>query len=63
MYSTLRGGGFSLLGSMSVHISMLIATWIFLEPMTNDKEYLDDTTRPRNLMLLFSLVHLLVAVV
>ena len=58
-YEALKGGGYSLLGSLFVHLAMLVATWICLDPMTNDSEYIEELHRPRNLMYFFTMVHLL----
>ena len=61
-YSALKGGGLSSLGSLTIHFSILIAIWIILEPITNDAEWVDGLTRPRNLILWLSLVHFSIAV-
>ena len=60
-YSALKGGGFSTLGSLCTHLSMLVAMWVTIEPITEAGEYVDGLTRPRNLMIWLSVVHLLVA--
>ena len=59
-YSALKGGGFSTLGSLCTHLSMLVAMWVTIEPITEAGEYVDGLTRPRNLMIWLSVVHLLV---
>lgn len=58
-YSALRGGGLATLGSFSVHLPMLLATWITMESLTSDDEFVDGLVRPRLLLILLSIVHIL----
>ena len=49
-------------GSFVVHLALLIALWICVEPIAvDDTQYIDGLTRPRDLIVAVSVVHGLVA--
>ena len=62
-YSTLRGGGYSTLGSCLVHLSMFLSMWICLSHITDQEETIEALMRPRDLFLWCSAVHISVCVI
>ena len=60
-YSALKGGGYASLGSMAVHLSMLLALWICNRSITDEEEFVDGLTKPKSMMICMSCVHILAA--
>ena len=62
-YSALRGGANATMGSFAVHLAVVIATWVSLQGLVDDEEYLDGLVRPRSLMIFLTILHFTVSIV
>ena len=48
-------------GSALVHLAMLVALWVCVEPIAaDDNQFISGMTRPRSLMIAVSAVHVLI---
>ena len=58
----MKGGGYASLGSLAVHLSMLIALWVCNRSLISDSEqYVEGMIKPGNMLVFLSVVHILAA--